>query len=246
MHTLNEIELTLVCSQEGAETIAEAYQRMILDALSQYTGLIREGSKVWFDSEKRIGFEVYCYNTNYIYTRWSIDNTVVGNNLDFNNLSATGGMKLRIHRSTQESVTYFTLGYLSSLAANPSYGYPFMCAETADGEKVVFSYYDYTTSTYAGTTIYTNAIDHLANSMGIIGRGPLASYYCITKYPDFYHNKPFKELYLICSHTATEKPNNQLVNFPDGIYRFVRMHNREEVDYSFRSGGFAFPVSDPT
>ena len=243
MHTLNEIELTLVCSQEGAETIAEAYQRMILDALSQYTGLIREGSKVWFDSEKRIGFEVYCNSTNYIYTRWVIDNVVVGYNLGFSSLSATGGMKLRIHRSTQESVTYFTLGYLSSPTDNPTYGYPFMCAETADGEKVVFSYYDHTTNLY--TNIYTNAIDHLQSSTGIVGHGPLASYYCITKYPDFYHDKPFKELYLICSYTNTEKPNNQLVNFPDGIYRFVRMHNRDGADLSFKCGGFAFPVSDP-
>jgi hypothetical protein len=244
MHTLNEIELTLVCSQEGTETIAEAYQRMMLDALSQYTGLIREGSKVWFDSEKRIGFEVYCYNTNYIYTRWSIDNTAVGNNLAFANLSATGGMRLRIHRSTQESVTYFVLSYLSTPTENPTYGYPFMCAETTDGEKVVFSYYDYTNDMY--TNIYTNAINHLTSSTGRIGRGPLSSYYCITKYPDFYHNKPFKELYLICSYTNTEKTNNQLVNFPDSVYRFVRMHNREDAGFNFKCGGFAFPVSDET
>jgi len=242
MHTLNEIELTLVCSQEGTETIAEAYQRMILDALSQYTGLIREGSKVWFDSEKRIGFEVYCYNTNYIYTRWSIDNVTVGNNLSYNNLSATGAIKMRIHRSTQESVTYFTLSYLTSATATNTTETPFMCAETADGEKVVFSYYDYG---YERTVIYTNTINSLTDTVLRITRGMYSSYYCITKYPDAYHNKPFKELYLVCSYTDTEKANNQLVSFPDSVYRFVRMHNRNDASYRFSYGGFAFPVSDP-
>lgn len=241
MHTLNEIKISILYDSTIGTTAAESFAIQTLNAIGDNTGLTVEGDKVFFNDSKTIGMRLYADGSSFYYVSFFNYNgttyTTCLSSSSSVNTSTT--IALRIHRSTNEKVTVIGIGtdaypYYTIYAENNS-GIGSIMKYSQGSGYGAYSYYG-TDSLPARTSVYT------------LPPAESCSKYSCTKMPDVYNNSVFSELYYVTSVFSNGSTyyaaSDQLVQFDDGIYRFVPSSN--SGSNAFRYGGFAFPVSDPT
>ena len=240
MHTLNEIKISILYDSTVGTTTAESFAIQTLNAIGNNTGLTVEGDKVFFNTSKTIGMRLYANSSNFYYTSFFNYNgsTYIVCSENYTSVSNSTIITLRIHRSTNEKVTVVGI----STGAYPHFT---IYAENNSGVGSIIRYYN--SSGYGAYSYY--GTDSLSEKTCIYTTYPAEScpQYSCTKMPDVYNNDAFNELYYVTSVFSIGSDyyaaSDQLVQFNDGIYRFVPICNSSSN--AFRYGGFAFPVSDP-
>ena len=216
-HTLNE-QVVVIPAGTGDVNI-----ELYLGAIVRLTGWTRDGYTVYCDDEHTMGLKFYYSAGSSSCRLESFFNggTVVSYLSSF---SLTSAGTVRVHQSTDETVTYLNLTAHSYTR--------YIYAVNEDGNKVLFQP-ETRDNLYAGTASVTSAVSLYLPAYTNNKK------YSITKYPDIINGSVFPSLYTVFG-SQNSADSNQLVNFDGEIYRFAPMSSDSQGCW------FAFPVSDET
>lgn len=213
-HTLNE-QVVVIPSGTAADNI-----ELIIDAIVELTGWYRDGYTIYCDTQHTMGIRFLYTGSATCRAEGFFNGSVV---MSGANLTLTSANTIRVHKSTDETVTFIDLGS------------PYLCliyALNENGTGVLMQAYN-PQYVYAGTpgkvTVVTMYLP--SNTTG--------KTYCITKMPDALNGSVFRSLYMVVG-TASPEVHNQLVNFDGDIFRIAFLGS----SYSTSCVGLAFPVSD--
>lgn len=212
-HTLNE--QVIVIPAGTSDVNIELY----LDAIVRLTGWTRDGYTVYCDDEHTMGLRFYSVGS----SSCRLESFFNGGTTVYlvTSFTLTSAGTVRVHKSTDETVTYL------NLTANSYTKYIYAVNE--DGNKVLFqaggkgNQYAGTASVEAAVSLYFPTETNNKN-------------YSITKYPDILNKSVFPSLYTVFG-SQNSALYNQLVSFDGEIYRFAPM-------YDSQGSWYAFPVSD--
>ena len=218
-HTLNE-QVVVIPSGAAADNI-ERY----LSTIVSLTGWTRDGYTVYCDPGKTMGIKFnWTAGSSSCRTEVFCSKTVVMNYISSFGIAA--GTTMRVHKSTDEKVTYFDMG------TNSQYELRLVYTVNENGDAVLFQGSS-EQNVRTGTTTQSSYTD-IYLPFKTTGRK-----YCISKFSDPLNGYVFASLYVAF---GTESPvyDGQLVSFDGEVYRLVFM--------SANTNGpvLAFPVSDET
>ena len=218
-HSLNEMSITL--PWETYSNIINAFAEFVLPI----TGWIKEGDAFYFDDEKTACLS-FRNDAMYGIVRVTLignTNITVANDISIGQYSSGNTKTVYIHRSTDESVTFLSIG-----------DYQFIIAEDEDNNVIPF--YCYTGGSGYSRLKFTSK--NLTESKELfIGNAFECETYSLSKMPAASTNSVFKNLYISMSSPANATSRNNLINFDGVVFRIV-------YPYNTTSGGLAFPVSD--
>lgn len=213
-HTLNE-QVVVIPSGTAADNI-----ELIIDAIVELTGWYRDGYTVYCDTQHTMGIRFLYTGSATCRAEGFFNGSVI---LDYTNITLTSANTIRVHKSTDESVTFVDAGN------------PYLCliyALNENGTGVLMQ--AYSQQFIAAGTPGKETAQNMYMPYNTTGRT-----YCITKMPDALNGSVFRSLYMVVG-TASPAEHNQLVNFDGDIFRIAFLGN----SYSTSCIGFAFPVSD--
>ena len=218
-HSLNEMSITL--PWETYSGIINAFAEFVVPI----TGWIKEGDAFYFDDEKTACLS-FRNDAGYGVVRVTLignTNIPAANDISIGQYSSGNTKTIYIHRSTDESVTFLSIGDVR-----------FIIAEDEDNNVIPF--YCYTGGSGYSRLKFTSK--NLTESKELfIGNGFECDTYSLSRMPAASTNSAFKNLYISMSSPANATFRNNLINFDGTVFRIV-------YPYNTTSGGLAFPVSD--
>ena len=216
MHTLNEIVVVI-----PGGTAADVYD-ILIDTIAEKTGWTRVSNNLYIDSNRQYYLN-FTLSGDYAQVRAYFNGGI--ELASYENVTLASNIKIRFHKSTNETVTYVVINDDTDLT--------FLYAENENGEGVLFRGYNnsyfcagansFTTTKYRYYPPYSNGY----------------AKYSVAKYVDHYSSTggEFLELYWVYS-TVNPATYNQLISFDGVVMRLITMYQDSS------SIVFAMPVSD--
>ena len=216
MHTLNEIVVVI-----PGGTAADVYD-ILINTIAEKTGWIRVSDNLYIDLNRQ-------YYLNFTLSGSSAQVRAYFNGgielAGYENINLTSNIKIRFHKSTNETVTYVTINDDTDLT--------FLYAENKNGEGVLFRGYNASYFCVGANSFTATKNRYYPQSSNGYTK------YSVAKYVDHYSSTggEFLELYWVYS-TVNPVAYNQLISFDGVAMRLITMYQNAETIV------FAMPVSD--